>query len=154
MTVKATSVPKALLHAAVTALGDQLIALGPAASGADLLWAFFDGRVAPGRRLAVEQLCARGVSVAQATKQVDAAAKAARATGQVFAVGVLASGDELVSLLRRLAGDAVGVANVSAWIKEDVPKGWFRLVIVVGSTTQLQLASIDGVLAQHRATKR
>lgn len=132
-----------LLTTALEALPAQLAVLRRArASLDDYVWAFFDGRVNPGRRLAVQQTVARGATPAQAIARVDAAIKDARARGLVFSLGVLETTADFPELLRRLGGDAHGVGAIASWLGEPVATGFFRLVVVSGSKTQIQLVSV------------
>lgn len=140
------SVPKMLLDMALDALPEQLAVLRKCrATNEDYVWAFFDGRVVPGRRLAIIQLCIAGMPQERAVRQIDKAIKEAKERGKLFALGVMATTEEFPGLLRRLAGDETGVGTIAAWLAEPVPPRWFRVAAISGSATQIQLVSIDSL---------
>lgn len=139
-------VPQMLLSMALDALPAQLRVLRSAkAELGDYVWAFFDGRVVPGRALAFAQLVERGVERDVARRRVEDAIKRARAQGSVFSLGVMTTRDGFPSLLAELAGDRAGVEAIRAWTAEAVKPGWFRLAVVAGAATQLQLVRLDSL---------
>jgi hypothetical protein len=140
------SVPKKLLEMALAALPEQLAVLRKCrAANEDYVWAFFDGRVIPGRRLAMIQLCGAGATPQRAATQVDRAIKDARAQGKLFALGVMATTEEFPRLLRSLAGDEIGVGTIAAWLAAPLPPRWFRVAAISGPATQVQTVSIDSL---------
>jgi len=146
MAKKQPGVPTMLLEMALNALPRHLAELRSCgAVMEDFVWAFFDGRVMPGRRVATMQLRARGLAEERAARDVDAAIKQARAKGSVFALGMMLTTQEFLSLLRQLAGDESSLASFRAWLDEPIEQGWFRIAVISGATTQLQSVSIESV---------
>ena len=133
------AVPTLLLQMALDALSGPVATL--LESGEDLakhVWVYLDGRVRPGRSFAVSHLQTEGASLEQATRQVDAAIKNARARGGIFAFGVMVPVSGLLGLFRRM-GAGAGMDMIATWAQEPIAPGTVRVAVIAGETTQLQV---------------
>ena len=133
------TVPTLLLEMALEGLPTHVAALVESGESlGEYVWAYFDGRVRPGRTFAVMHLQNGGASLEQATRQVDAGIKNTRASGGIFAFGVMTTargrharvgdsgaGLRVVALLRahvlrRIRGELLRAARIAEKIRAPV----------------------------------
>lgn len=140
------AIPAMLVETGLQALPRQLRLLRrDGGSPSEYVGVFLDGRVAPGRTLAISEARKHGITLAEAIARVEAAIRAARKQGRIFALGLMLSPEECLDLFRRIGGQQKGVDEVAAWLREPLTDRLFRLAIVAGSATQLQLVSLDAL---------
>lgn len=121
---------------------DELVAGGEDLS--DHVFAYFDGRVRPGRAIAVSHLQSQGATLEQATRQIDTGIKETRARGSVFAFGVMTTRRGILDMLRQLGGGA-GMEAIAQWVSTPAAENTFRILVVAGEAMQLRLVEL------HRA---
>lgn len=136
--IKPTGIPKMLVRMALDALPAQVAALDRAGEDiARYVWAFFDGRVPPGRNVALMTVREQGASPEQAARRLDVAIRDARSKGSIFALGLILPSGRLLRLLTDLGGNREGLASIEAWLADPVPPGAVRVTVIAGSTMQL-----------------
>lgn len=140
---RGSGVPAMLVETALEGLAHQLRNLRrDGANPRDYVGVYLDGRVAPGRARAIAETRKQGVTLAEANALVDAAIKSARKQGRIFSVGFVLPVEECLRLFRTIGGQQRGVDEVESWLREPLPDRMFRLAIVAGPVTQLQLVPL------------
>jgi hypothetical protein len=127
-----------LVTMALDALPAQVAALEKA--GEDVsryVWAFFDGRVSPGRNVALMHLREQGASPEVAAQRLDAGIKEARSKGSIFALGLMLPSERVIRFLTDLGGNRESLAPIERWIADVVPPGAIRAAVITGPTMQL-----------------
>ncbi len=144
--MKVQRLPNLLIDMAVDGLRTHVRDALDSGGADDYVWAFFDGRVVPGRSVAMQQLLVSGMPANVAHARIDDGVKAARSAGKIFAIGVMTTRSGFVGLLQSLSAGGPGVASIEMWLREPLPDRHFRMAIVAGNTTQTQLVSLDALL--------